>query len=331
MKVFLSVKIVRLFVLFDLLGCKVSMAQLRDSNAQRQRRRLVDVSNQGNNGRPTSAFPLGKCQGDCDTDNECAANLKCYQRNSGGAVPPGCSGTPTGSNDYCYDPNDSAPPAPSPATLRIAGDNGSPSSVFPLGRCQGDCDTDSECAVGLVCFQRRAGQAVPGCRGTPEGSKDYCIRQTELPAQPAPSPPVPVPVRAPVPVPVRAPVPSGNLVVAGDNGSPSSVFPLQRCQGDCDDDNECAVGLVCFQRSMGQAVPGCRGTPDGSTDYCVRREDLPPTLTDVGDNYDPRNVFPLGRCEGDCDGDSGKKLYSVFAITTLTEAYHSRPCPCFHT
>ena len=236
MKVFLSVKIVRLLVLFDLLGCKGSMAQLRDSNAPRQRRRLVDVSNQGNNGRPTSAFPLGKCQGDCDTDNDCAGNLKCYQRSSGGTVPPGCSGTPTGSNDYCYDPNDSAPP-PSTTTLRIVGDNKSPSSVFPLGQCQGDCDTDSECAVGLVCFQR----------------------------------------------------------------------------------------------SMGQAVPGCRGTPDGSTDYCVRREDLPPTLTDVGDNFDPRNVFPLGRCEGDCDGDSGKKLYSVFAITTLTEAYHSRPCPCFHT
>ena len=35
-----------------------------------------------------------------------------------------------------------------------------------------------------------------------------------------------------------------DLVVVGNNGSPSSAFPLQLCQGDCDTDDECSVS--CF-------------------------------------------------------------------------------------
>ena len=29
------------------------------------------------------------------------------------------------------------------------------------------------------------------------------------------------------------------------------------CHGDCDNDNDCDPGLLCFQRQGGQAVPGC--------------------------------------------------------------------------
>ena len=326
MKFFLPAKMAWLLVLVELLGYRLAVAhQLRDT--RQDHRLLVDVSMEGNNGNPTSAFPLGKCQGDCDTDNDCADNLICYQRSSGDTVPPGCSGTTTESTDYCYDPNDGAPP-PSTTTLGIVGDNGSPSSVFPLRRCQGDCDDDSECAVGLVCFQRTTGQAVPGCNGSPEGSKDYCIRQRDIPGLPAPAP-APVP---PVPAPIRAPVPSGTLVMAGNNGSPSSVFPLGLCQGDCDDDSECAAGLVCFDRNSGDSVPGCGGTPEGDKDYCVRKEDVPPELTDVGDNYDPPDVFPLGLCEGDCDGDSGKTLFSFRAIIRFCQLYTHECSHCnLHT
>ena len=32
-----------------------------------------------------------------------------------------------------------------------------------------------------------------------------------------------------------------DLVVVGNNGSPSSAFPLQLCQGDCDIDDDCTV------------------------------------------------------------------------------------------
>ena len=34
--------------------------------------------------------------------------------------------------------------------LEHVGNDGSPSDVFPLGLCQGDCDTDADCQTGLV-------------------------------------------------------------------------------------------------------------------------------------------------------------------------------------
>ena len=35
-------------------------------------------------------------------------------------------------------------------TLWMKGNNGKPSRSFPLGLCEGDCDTDAECQDGLV-------------------------------------------------------------------------------------------------------------------------------------------------------------------------------------
>lgn len=67
------------------------------------------------------------------------------------------------------------PPPNLPANATFYG--GSPSSdKFPLQRCEGDCDSDSQCDFGLVCQQRNADQYVPGCLGT-EGynAEDFCI------------------------------------------------------------------------------------------------------------------------------------------------------------
>jgi hypothetical protein len=66
--------------------------------------------------------------------------------------------------------------------LKRKGNDGSPSNAFPLGMCEGDCDNDSECAGDLVCFQRRANQAVPGCSGGTSDSSptDYCVESTTL-------------------------------------------------------------------------------------------------------------------------------------------------------
>ena len=44
---------------------------------------------------------------------------------------------------------------------RIVGNNGR--GPFPLGLCQGDCDSDKECSGKLVCSQRNRGDSVPGC------------------------------------------------------------------------------------------------------------------------------------------------------------------------
>ena len=119
--------------------------------------------------------------------------------------------------------------------------DGDPSEIFPLDRCQGDCDSDSECLPGLICYQRVAFEAVPGCFGAEQDSSrtDYCIL-----------PPVAtfMPVTTPAPVsgtitarPTARPTQNQSpkmVRVVGDNGPPSNVFPLGICEGDCDDDDD---------------------------------------------------------------------------------------------
>jgi transforming growth factor-beta-induced protein len=111
-----------------------------------------------------------------------------------------------------------------------------------LGECQGDCDVDEDCEGGLVCFQRDGGEPVPGCLGGDDDNSrtDYCVL-------------------------------NNHLQQVGNNKHPSSAYPLGECQGDCDADEECDGGLVCFQRDGGDPVPGCLGGEDDNsrTDYCV--------------------------------------------------------------
>jgi len=52
-----------------------------------------------------SSLPLGNCQGDCDSDNDCSSGLICYHD----AVPHGCVGTPSSPYyDYCGAPSAAA-------------------------------------------------------------------------------------------------------------------------------------------------------------------------------------------------------------------------------
>jgi hypothetical protein len=76
---------------------------------------------------------------------------------------------------------------------------------------------------------------------------------------------------------------------------------------DCEADRDCEIGLVCFQRENGTSeVPGCDGDADllgnGDEDYCIERP-TDDTLVIMGDDEEPKNNFPLGKCEGDCDED----------------------------
>ena len=54
----------------------------------------------------------------------------------------------------------------------------------------------------------------------------------------------------------------------GNNGVPASAFPLNVCEGDCDNDSNCAAGLTCLQRVGSEAVPGCDGPGEDGKDYC---------------------------------------------------------------
>ena len=91
---------------------------------------------------------------DCDNDDECEGDLICFHR--GNADVPNCLGVPD-SSDYCI--------KPVPFLLTERGNNGNPAANFPLGECEGDCDSDTDCAGDLLCFQRGGQEDVPGCIG----------------------------------------------------------------------------------------------------------------------------------------------------------------------
>lgn len=180
---------------------------------------------------------LELCQGDCDTDDGCAGNLQCFQRD-GFTIPPGCSGGGgVGEEiyDYCYDPVGLKLP-----TLKDLGANPDLSKE-KLGLCVGDCDSDDDCEGGLTCYQRsdappHPGPSVPGCAGAPNGAYDYCYQY--------------------------------KLFELNDKGK-DPKDKLGQCQGDCDKDDDCTAGLKCHQRDGTTSVPGCAGEGGKDWDYCT--------------------------------------------------------------
>jgi hypothetical protein len=68
----------------------------------------------------------------------------------------------------------------------------------PCDECQGDCDTDFDCAAGLFCYQKdlaftAEAAAVPGCEGLSFSRTDYCVAPlVEEPVEPAVEPVEPV-------------------------------------------------------------------------------------------------------------------------------------------
>lgn len=151
-----------------------------------------------------------------------------------------------------------------------------PSNMYPMYKCRGDCDQDSQCRNDLICFQRSSSvTSVPGCSGTPRSDYDYCVDPEDM----------------------------GSSSINSIGANPSHT--LGRCEGDCDDsgDYKCAGDLICHQRDTGDpASPGCSGTPFRDYDYCVRPEDVNgrTSLHTIAEN--PTQT--LGRCEGDCDSSS---------------------------
>jgi hypothetical protein len=264
-------------------------------------------------------FPLQLCQGDCDFTEDCAIGLICHRREANEAAP-GCIGgeDSDSSSDFCvfdafgpgYNPVTDAPtlsptktnsptitPLPPQPVVDFGGSP--PLTAFPLQRCQGDCDLDDECAEGLICFQRGASEAVPGCIGGEANTMmtDYCILDprgdgyTDLDTPSPTGKTSPAPSKAPVTVPTGAPtkppvaptsVPTKTPVNNDPRpvGTPKEVsnrgwepnFLLDECEGDCDDSSDCMSGLICFSREASSVpVPGCSGGDEDTslTDYCI--------------------------------------------------------------
>lgn len=79
---------------------------------------------------------------------------------------------------------------------------------YRIGQCSGDCDDDSDCSPGLICYQRDAYVGIPGCVGgvSDSSNTDFCIRPSDI------------------------------LEVKFCGSDPS--WELDHCQGDCDDDSD---------------------------------------------------------------------------------------------
>jgi len=126
--------------------------------------------------------PLGRCEGDCDNDDDCGEGMYCYHDfNPNDDAIPGCVGTPYYSwvwnVDYCF-----VVPF-STGNLQFF----SWQQTGGMRECQGDCDDDSQCVGSLKCYQNRhpPGNAPPGCSGTPvvySGvyTADYCYDPSNL-------------------------------------------------------------------------------------------------------------------------------------------------------
>ena len=126
----------------------------------------------------TENYLCGKCEGDCDDDNDCMNGLICFQR-SGAESVPGCSGAggdrDVNGKDICFDPNDVSQPTAKP-TKEIPELIGGPypfslryhttlqcSPTSPCQKCTGGCSSDRDCAAGLSCFNRTGLESIPGC------------------------------------------------------------------------------------------------------------------------------------------------------------------------
>ena len=62
-------------------------------------------------------------------------------------------------------------------------------------------------------------------------------------------------------------LPAGLVKLSGSNDP--NAKNLKACTGECDNDEQCAYGLKCFQREHGEPIPGCYGKGGGPNwDYC---------------------------------------------------------------
>jgi hypothetical protein len=66
---------------------------------------------------------------------------------------------------------------------------------------------------------------------------------------------------------------STGLVALADDGYSPDVLPLGNCKGDCDRDDHCAQGYVCYHNNYHTVIPGCSGAPKEAMDYCVKATD----------------------------------------------------------
>ncbi|KAL7456689.1 hypothetical protein ACHAWC_009012 [Mediolabrus comicus] len=123
----------------------------------------------------------------------------------------------------------------------------------------------------------------------------------------------------------------------GNDNFPTTVFPLVECQGDCDSDIDCIVGLICYQRSSSnESVPGCSGgeLDESGTDYCVREEVLAEELLNGEELVGGENKEELVDDDDDYfddDDDMTTDQQIPTTSTTIQQAPTISPYPTIST
>ncbi|CAB9514038.1 receptor-like protein kinase [Seminavis robusta] len=86
-----------------------------------------------------------------------------------------------------------------------------------------------------------------------------------------------------------------------DEADCSMETPCGLCQGDCNSDNDCEDGLICYKRPGDDTstVPGCSGEGVPGSDYCIVFADGTLIIRD----QQCSETNPCSTCEGDCDSD----------------------------
>lgn len=137
----------------------------------------------------SSNQPCDICEGECQNDMDCKGEAQCLQR-SGSEHVPDCFGHGTDGKNYCHKPSSDVtvaattpPPAVTSGTITVhpndfAGALTVPSQgctpEIPCSMCEGDCDTDDDCAGDLVCIQKDGEGTVDGCTGISYSRTDFC-------------------------------------------------------------------------------------------------------------------------------------------------------------
>jgi len=128
----------------------------------------------------------GKCEGNCDCDSDCVGDLRCAHRSLEQHEVPGCEfdthapfywDLKMSSVNFCFKPT-----LKNGKKISYVGECGK--EDYKCKKCQGDCDTDHDCASGLVCFHRNRFEKVPGCGGKKGEddvfSKDICVDPADI-------------------------------------------------------------------------------------------------------------------------------------------------------
>jgi hypothetical protein len=201
------------------------------------------------NARDPTEFPLRMCQGHCTQTSDCQTGLDCYKRLPNEFFVPGCFGqADMVGTSYCYNPLVLTVYTPAPTSPPFV------ATAAPLAPVT---------AAPLAPVSTAPITTAP-------------VLPTAFPSTMAPQPkPTPYPTFDATNIKIP-------LIEPGNDEIPFEVFPLQRCQGDCDGDSECAPGLICYFRDGIDPVPGCSGSGYPNTDYCIDKRDDPARPPVVG-------------------------------------------------